>query len=151
MISLVEINEENYMTVCELSVYDEQKGFVASPVGILARAYAKRKANARALAIKNDEIIVGVVMFLDLAEEPACYTIEQLLVDHKYQNKGIGKQALKQVMDILESEKKYKTIEICVKKEAAQALRVYEGAGFTDTGYTDPNEPDSYILKYVFS
>jgi len=34
MISLVEINEENYMTVCELSVSDEQKGFVASPVDL---------------------------------------------------------------------------------------------------------------------
>ena len=41
-------------------------------------------------------------------------------------------------------------VEICVKKEAVQALRVYDSAGFIDTGYTDPNEPDSYILKYDF-
>jgi len=150
MISLIEINEENYMTVCELRVSDEQKGFVASPVSILARAYAKRKANARALAITSNEIIVGVVMFLDLGEEPACYTIEQFLIDYQYQNKGIGKRALKQTMDILKSEGKFKSIEICVKKEAIQALRVYESAGFADTGYTDPNEPDSYILKYDF-
>jgi RimJ/RimL family protein N-acetyltransferase len=148
MISVVEINENNYRSVCKLMVSDEQKSFVASPVSILARAYAKRSASARALAITKDEIIIGVIMFLELSKEPSCYTIEQFLIDHLYQNKGYGKQALGLVIEILASERKFETIEICVKKDAAQALHVYKNAGFFDTGYTDPNEPDSYILKY---
>jgi len=150
MISLIEINEENYQTVCELSVSEEQQNYVASPVSILARAYAKRKFNAQALAIVHNETIIGVIMYLELHDDPACYTIEQLLIDYKYQNKGYGQVALKLVMDILASERKYEAIEICVKKSALQAMRVYTNAGFVDTGYTDPNEPDSYILRYEF-
>jgi len=86
-----------------------------------------------------------------MTEEPACYTIEQFLIDEKYQNQGFGKKALKLVMELLEKERKYEVVEICVKKTATQALKVYQDFGFSDTGYTDPNEPDSFILGYRFS
>lgn len=41
MVSLIDITEENYLAVCKLAVSEDQKGFLASPMGILARAYAK--------------------------------------------------------------------------------------------------------------
>ena len=150
MISLIEIDEENYQTVCGLAVAEGQKGYVASPVSILARAYAKRSRNARALAIADDETIIGVLMHMELPEEPACYTIEQLMIDHRYQNKGFGKKALKLVIDALAEERKYDAIEVCVKMEAAQAIKVYTDIGFSDTGFLDPDEPDSYCLRYCF-
>ena len=150
MISLIEITEHNYQTVCGLTVTEEQKGYVAPPVSILARAYAKRSRNARALAITDDETIIGVLMYLELPEEPACYTIEQFLIDHRYQNKGNGKKALKLIIDFLAKEKKYGAIEICVKFEATQAIKVYTDTGFADTGYLDPDEPGSYCLRYCF-
>lgn len=150
MILLVEITEDNYREVCGLSVGEGQKGFVASPVSILARAYAKRKRNARALAVANDGVIVGLVMFMDMDEEPACYTIEQFLIDQRYQGRGFGKQALEMVIDILDGERKYEAIEICVKMEDVAAIKMYKNAGFADTGYVDPHDPDSYVLRYVF-
>jgi len=146
LISLVEINEENYREVCSLKVFDEQKGFVAPAVSILARAYAKRGLGAEALAIANGDVIVGVVMYLGFS----CYAIEQFLIDHRYQNQGFGKQALALVMDKLRHELKYDTVEICVKKEAAQALSMYKAYGFYDTGHDGPDEPDSYCLRYDF-
>jgi len=106
--------------------------------------------NARALAIADDETIVGVLMYMELHEEPACYTIEQFLIDKRYQNKGFGKEALRLVIDVLAKERKYGAIEICVKMEASQAIKVYTEAGFSDTGYSDPDEPDSYCLRYSF-
>ena len=150
MVTLIEITEDNYQTVCRLEVSAEQKGYVAAPVGILARAYAKRRRNARALAILTDETIIGVLMYMELFEEPACYTIEQFLIDHRFQNKGFGTRALQLVIDILENERKYEAIEICVKREDAQAIKVYSNAGFIDTGYVDPNEPDSLCIRYTF-
>jgi len=54
MISLVDITEDNYSEVCNLKVLPEQDHFVASAVGTIARAYAKRNRNARALAIKSE-------------------------------------------------------------------------------------------------
>lgn len=150
MVSLIDITEDNYQMVCTLSVADNQKAYVASPVSVLARAYAKRARNARAMAILNDGTIVGVVMFMDVPEEPACYTIEQFLIDHRYQCKGFGKQALKLVIDILISERKYEAVEVCVKTDDSQAIKVYKDIGFIDTGYIDPDEPDSYCLRYSF-
>lgn len=151
MVSLAEINEENYREVCNLSVCDEQKAYVAPPVSILARVYAKRRRNAQALAILNDETIIGVIMFMELHEEPACYTIEQFLIDYQYQNKGFGKQALRLAIDILANERKFDCIEICVKMKDTQAIKVYNDIGFKDTGYIDPDEPDCFCLRYDFS
>jgi len=150
MVSLIEINEGNYQKVMNLEVSDEQKNFVAAPVSILARAFAKRKANAQALAIVNDETIVGVIMFLEATKEPSCYIIEQFLIGRQYQNMGFGRQALKLIIDILSKERKHGAIEICVKKEAVQAMRLYKGAGFYDTDTTDPDEPNLHYLRYVF-
>ena len=150
MIQLVEITEENYQTVCGLKITGEQEGYVASPVSILARAYAKRNRNARALAIANDDVIIGVLMVMELFEEPACYTIEQFLIDHRYQNRGYGKQALQLIMGALAAERKYDAVEICVKMADAQAIKLCDSVGFVDTGYNDPNAPDSYCLRYDF-
>ena len=147
MVSLVDITEDNYREVCSLSVAEDQMGFVAPPVSILARAYAKRARNARALAIASDDTIAGVLMFMELHEEPACYAIEQFMIDHRYQNKGIGKQALQLVIGLLAEDGKYAAIEICVKMSASQAISVYKSAGFEDTGYIDPGEPDSFVLR----
>ena len=150
MVSLVDITEDNYYEVCKLRVAPEQEGYVAAAVSILARAYAKRNRNARAFAVKNDDTIVGIVMYMELREEPACYTIEQFMIDQKYQNKGYGKQALRMIIDILEKERKYEAVEICVKMDDAQAIKAYTDVGFIDTGYIDPDAPDSYCIRYDF-
>lgn len=150
MVSLVEITEDNYRIVCNLSVTEEQKSYVASPISILARAYAKRKRNAQALAIANEGTIIGVMLYLELFEEPACYTIEQFLIDYQYQNMGYGKKALELIIGILINERKYEAIEVCVKMDDAPAIKMYNNAGFIDTGYIDPDEPNSYCLRYSF-
>ena len=151
MVSLIEVTEDNYRMVCGLRVAGEQAEFVAEPTRILASAYAMRNRNARCFAIANDGMIIGVLMVKDLFEEPACYTLEQFLIDYRYQNMGFGKQALKLIVDILREERKYGNIEICVKMMNIQAIRMYKSAGFVDTGYIDPNNPDSYVLRYAFA
>jgi len=150
VVSLIEITEDNFQTVCSLEVSAEQKRYVAAPVSILARAYAKRSRNARVLAITNGNTIIGVLMYMELFEEPACYTIEQFLIDHSFQNRGFGTQALQLAIGILKKERKYESVEICVKMEDTQAIKVYMNVGFTDTGYIDPGEPDSFCLRYTF-
>lgn len=150
MVSLAEVTEDNYLAVCRLEVTEEQSGFVAAPSRILASAYAMRDRNARVWAILADETIVGVAMVKDLFEEPACYTIEQLLVDRRFQNMGYGSTALRQVIALLAAERRFEAIEICVKMEDIYAVRMYLDAGFFDTGYIDPAAPDSYCIRYEF-
>ena len=76
--------------------------------------------------------------------------MQQFMIDHRYQGKGYGTEALRLILEELEKERKYDCVEVCVKKEDAAALRVYEKVGFADTGYIDEDAPDSLNLMYHF-
>ena len=56
----------------------------------------------------------------------------------------------RRILELLAAEGKYPCVEVCVKRAASAARRVYERAGFVDTGYIDPDLPDSLNLRYTF-
>ena len=141
MIRLVDVDEENFLDIVRLRVEENQTGFLDSAQGILARGYVYRKNRARVIGIADNQKIVGVALVKDMDEEPACYD---------FQNKGYGTQSLRQILFELEQERKYNCVEVCVKQNDAQALRVYEKAGFQDTGYIDERVPDCLNLVYYF-
>ena len=72
------------------------------------------------------------------------------MIDKRSQGKGYGTEALRMILSALETERKYDCVEVCVKRNDAAALRVYEKVGFADTGYIDPDVPDSLNLMYNF-
>ncbi|MBR4907362.1 MAG: GNAT family N-acetyltransferase [Clostridia bacterium] len=150
MIRLFDINEDNWMDVRSLAVEGSQTGFLDSTVGILARGYVYRACRARVIGIADDETVIGAALVRDLDEEPACYDLQQFMIDRRYQGKGYGTEALRMILKELEAERKYDCVEVCVKKNDTAALRVYEKVGFADTGYIDPDVPDSFNLTYVF-
>ena len=151
MIKLTEINEANWMTAAALRVREEQRGYLDSALGILARGYAYRASRARVIGLAEGETMVGVALVKDLEEEPACYDLQQFMIDERYQGRGYGTEALKLILAELEKEGKYPCAEVCVKKENAAALRLFEKLGFTDTGYIDPDVPDAVNLMYHFN
>jgi len=150
LLKLIEVNEENWTGVARLSVNEDQKEFLDSAVGILARGYAYRACRARVIGIEKDGVIVGVALVKDLDEEPACYDLQQFMIDRRYQGKGYGTEALRMILADLKKERKYDCVEVCVKKTAAAALCVYEKVGFVDTGYIDDDAPDSLNFMYHF-
>lgn len=150
MLKLIEVNEENWMVFRSLQLGDEQTGFLDSPLGILARGYVYRRCRARVIGIANDATAVGLALVKDLDEEPACYDLQQFMIDRRFQGKGFGTEALGLILAELEREKKYDCVEVCVKKQDAAALRVYEKLGFTDTGYIDEDAPDCRNLMFYF-
>ena len=150
MIKLVEINENNWMDVARLSVKDTQKGYLDSALGILARGYAYRACRAQVIGIANDNTIVGVALVKDLDEAPACYDLQQYMVDGRFQGCGYGTEALRLILARLEREHKYDSVEVCVKKDDTAALYIYKKVGFVDTGYVDADVPDSLNLVYRF-
>ncbi len=150
MITLIEVNEDNWMAFAALRVREEQKGFLDSALGILARGYAYRACRARVFGIAEGEKAVGLALVKDLDEEPACYDLQQFMIDERYQSRGFGTEALKLILAELEKEQKYPCVEVCVKRENAAALRLFEKLGFKDTGYIDPDVPDAVNLMYLF-
>ena len=60
MLELAEVNERNWPDVAALAVNEDQKGFLDSAVGILARGYVYRSCRARVIVIMNDGAVIGV-------------------------------------------------------------------------------------------
>ena len=149
-IRLAEIDEGNWAQALNLAVREEQRPFLADAAGILARGYAYRRSRARVRAVCAGETLVGLMLVRDLDEAPACYDLNQFMIDRRYQNRGYGSRALALLLEELAAERKYPAVELCVRRDAAQALRVYGRAGFRDTGWTDPENPDCLNLRYTF-
>lgn len=53
MVELIEAAEENWLAYANLSVREEQSGFVARAIGIIARGYVYRRCNARVFGIAD--------------------------------------------------------------------------------------------------
>lgn len=148
---LVEVTEENWLEIAALSVREEQKGFLAPPIGILARGYVYRECNGRVWGIANGEQMVGVALVRDQNEEPRCYDLQQFMIDRRFQRQGYGAEALRQILSILEEEHRFDCVEVCVKNTDTPALRLYGKMGFVDTGYIDPDLPEFVNLMFYFS
>ena len=146
MIRLVEIDERNFFRVRQLKVGEDQQRFLDSPLGILARGYVYRAQRAQVLAAEKDGEIVGLMLVKDMDEEPACYDLQQFMIDGRFQGRGYGAAALGLLLELLRQEKKYDDAEVCVHRENAAALALFTGAGFVDTGYVDPDAPDCLNL-----
>ena len=140
---LISVTEDNWMDVASLSVKEEQKGYVAPAIGILARGYVYRDCNVKIYVFENDGIIVGTALVREFTDEPLGYDLQQFMVDKRYQRKGYGSQALQMILDELRKEGHYDHVELCVKKADTEAIRLYEKHGFVDSGYVDEDLPDS--------
>ena len=146
MIRLNDIDETNFFAARALSLREDQQRFLDSPLGSLARGYAYRNQRARVLAVADEGTVVGLLLVKDMDEEPACYDLQQFLIDSRFQGKGYGRAALGLLLDDLRREGKYADVEVCVDKANAAALALFTGAGFRDTGYVDPDLPDCLNL-----
>lgn len=146
MIRLAEIDERNFFDVRDLDVGEDQRRFLDSPLGILARGYVYRAQRARVLAIRDDGKTVGLLLVKDMDEAPACYDLQQFMIDRRFQGRGYGAAALDLLLERLRAEKKYPVAEVCVHRENAAALALFRRAGFLDTGYVDPDAPDCLNL-----
>ena len=154
MIRLIDVNEQNWLDIRELSVSEPQKGFLDSAVGILARGYVYRHNRARVIGIADNDTMIGVALVKDLDEEPACYDLQQFMIDARFQGKGFGTAALRMIMSELEKERKYNCVEVCVKKKrrrSASGLRKGRICRYRlhRRGSTGLPEPDVLLLiKY---
>ncbi|MBO4360014.1 MAG: GNAT family N-acetyltransferase [Eubacteriaceae bacterium] len=142
MIRLTEVTEDNWLEAASLTVRDDQKGFVASACGILARGYVYRNCRSRVFVIENEEAIVGLALVRDFTEEPLGYDLQEFMIDKRYQGRGYGCQALGLILDELRADARFDRVEVCVKKDDAAAIHLYGKWGFIDSEYMDEDVPD---------
>ena len=131
MIRLEEINPDNWRPGLKAS--EAQRNYVSDSAGLLARAYAYRKSRSNAFVIYNDDIPVGMALYYDLDEMNA-YDFSQLFIDERYQGRGFGIEAARQILKLMERDGKFDKVVLCYIDGNEAAKRMYEKLGFELTG-----------------
>ena len=153
MIRLERINGKNVRDILKLRVDETQKSFVAPNDVSIIEAYIAITHHGQAFpfGIYDDETLVGFCMIGfgaddDWEDAPAIaknnYNLWRFMIDERYQGKGYGKAAMKQILDFIASEpcgpSEYCWLSYESENTAAKAL--YSSFGFAETGEWDGEE-----------
>ena len=135
MVSLKPVTRKNLEEVLELRVNEDQEKYVISNAESLSRAYVYSET-AYPFAVYDDDTIVGFIM-MGYYEVKNYYTLWEFMIDHKYQNKGFGRQALKLGLDFVRDEFGPVDIYTGVTPGNTVAKKLYESVGFESTGLVE--------------
>ena len=141
-----------------LDVNSEDKEFVASNEMSLAEAYLFKTMGAYVLpiAIYRNRVPIGFAMITKgyigeniKGEYINNYCILRMMIEAKHQNKGLGKLALKQLIEIIKSISINESfIWVSTEEKNAKTIHVYEDNGFKKT---NDYYGEEIILKYDLS
>ncbi len=132
MISIKAVTKENIDDILALRVRDDQKGFVISTAESLAKAYVYSDT-AYPFAVYDEDVLVGFIM-MGYYELKGYYTLWEFLIDHRYQNKGYGRQALKLGLKYVWDRFGPVDIYTGVTPGNKVAKSLYQSVGFRETG-----------------
>lgn len=141
-VTLREITADTVIPVVKLAVADSQKGFVATNAVSLAQALFAPEAWYR--AIYADEEPVGFVMLADTSlcnpppEKPEI-SLWRFMIDAKFQGKGIGRAALRQIIEHVR-QKGARTLATSYVPGPGCPEGFYLSLGFQHTGLMDDDE-----------
>lgn len=143
LVSLREITSETVLPVVRLSVAESQKGFVAANAVSLAQALFAPEAWYRAIYCGED--LAGFVMLDDqslLSPVPAEPEIGvwRFMVDQRFQRRGIGRDALRQVIEHVRSKGLFKSLRLSYVPGPGCPEPFYLGLGFRHTGKMEGKE-----------
>ena len=138
---LLEITGDNWEEVAELTsepngkaaLYEE---FVAGNAYSMLQAFFEKNWTTRAL--EQEGKLVGFAMFgkgqQDFTE------ICRLMIDRRFQNKGLGRQALLLIIEEMKKDPCLKEIYISAEPQNKRAIHLYKSFGFKDTGIIKDGE-----------
>lgn len=140
---LREITAETVRRVTDLSVLAEQKHLVATNAESLAEALFAPEAWFR--AIYADEVLAGFVMLYDESlrtQPPAAprVVVWRFMVDARFQGRGIGRNALMQVIEHVRAKRCFSALEPSYVPGPRSPEPFYRSLGFAPTGRVDEGE-----------
>lgn len=144
MIRLATIDPENWRL--GLRVSEMQKKYVANSAVLLARAYAYREYRSNAFVIYHDDLPVGMALYYDCDEYDA-YNFSQFFIDERYQRRGFGMEAARQILGMMKRDGKYHKVTLCYIEENEAAKNMFEKLGFYLTGERDGDE---IVMEKIF-
>lgn len=150
-VHLRKVSQENYREVLNLTLHDAQAAFVASNAKSFAEAYVNPALVPLAIydaAARGWELpslpVVGFTVY-ELAVGVGF--ILRLRVDQKYQRRGIGREAMQEVIRRLKLRPGVEMIATSHRRENEAAARLYQSLGFVECAvpWPDPDPQEIYL------
>jgi diamine N-acetyltransferase len=150
-VHLREITDDNRNAVCALRVRPDQEEFVASVATSLDDAADEPEENPWYRAVYRGDEPVGFVMLswnVPVGRSGAGkYFLWRLLIDERHQGRGIGREVLTQIVDLVRADG---ANELYTSYEPGEGepWPFYQGFGFEPTGEVDDGE---IVLRLTLS
>ncbi|HEM5993937.1 TPA: GNAT family N-acetyltransferase [Streptococcus suis] len=133
MIRLELVNKDNFDQVLDLEVAPKDQRRVASVEYSLAQAWLYREeGHLLPYAVKSGQRIVGFVL-LSIQEDHSYY-VWRLLIDRHYQNRGYGKEVIRQVIGLAKEDPSCHTITMNYVIGNHKMRYILEKLGFQSVG-----------------
>ena len=131
MLHLKTISKDNWIKAISLKVREDQVNFVASNAVSLAQLNFLENFHAK--GIYFGEEMVGFTLY-GLDEDDHEYWIYRMMIDEKHQGKGYGKEAVRLVIEDIQTMKEshHQTITLSYEPDNEHAKRLYEKMGFQE-------------------
>ena len=140
-IELRPLDETNREDCVRLKVKDTQNDYIATNESSIEAARENAEV-ARPFVIYADDKAVGFTMFAfepDYEDPNDRYWLWRFMIDEKYQGKGLGREALAQIVAYFK-DNGATNIRLSTKESNANAIHLYESAGFKPTGEMNDEE-----------
>ena len=135
MNELRDISSDNHIEARKLAVHPRQEKFVAAVDKSLADAYVWKDARIK-IAYNNDQIFGFVMIFPFEDNDTRIVNIVRLLVDKRFQGRGLGRALLDETLVWVDSFSPDR-IRISTLPENEPALALYKSRGFIESGVED--------------
>lgn len=143
-ITLQRITRENELACIALKPREDQLSLVATNADSLV--HALKEVTSIPHGIYADDLMVGFVLFDNEVYSDGYYWILRLMIDEKYQGRGYGRSAIKQLINQLKDRTDCRQIRVSHVHHNTVANRLYKQCGFRETGEFEDN--GDIILGY---
>jgi len=144
-VEIVELNEDNWYDCCELEVSKEQQEYIEP--NAISIAQSKFELTLKPYAIYAEGKVAGFLMYNSVQEELNGYWVYRIMVDKKFQGKGIGKAATKLMISEMAKTLNAKKIIVGYHPKNLGAHNLYSSLGFIDNG--DRFGKEMAVIKHI--
>ena len=145
------VTKDNWETLIDLKVRDDQKNFVASNLYSIAQSQFGDEFEGHwdlfAYGIyDDDDTPVGFLMYgFNFAHPSQQAYIQRLMVDEKFQGKGYGRFGMEKMLEIFRADERVNVASISYEPGNDVARKLYASMGFVETGRIVEDEVEAFL------
>ena len=144
-----EVTEENWRAIAALAVSEGQQVNIESNHQSLLEAAYDTSLHWQPLGLYRDQALVGFAMIGAENQTEKSIWLDRLMIDHRYQGQGLGRQFLQELLTYINTTRSITTVYLSIHQGNDVAARLYESIGFKDLHKTDPaNREWIYMYSY---